>query len=65
MTPGSKVKALLYGGEIAERRLIADKGSVIVICAESEWVDAAHEAREPRGLGFPRDCVTDMEGNAI
>ena len=65
MPPGSKVKALLYGGEIVERRLIADKGMVIVICAENEWVDAANEAREPRGLGFPRDCVTDMDGNAL
>jgi hypothetical protein len=54
---GKVVKVKLYGGEIAERRLIADKGDVVVICAEQEYLDAQNEGREPSGLGFPREDV--------
>jgi hypothetical protein len=54
---GNVVKVKLWGGEIAERRLLLDKGSVVVICSESEYREAEREGREPCGLGFPREDV--------
>jgi hypothetical protein len=57
MIKGKVVKVKLYGGEIAERRVLSDKGSVVVICSESEYREALEEDREPSGLGFPREDV--------
>jgi hypothetical protein len=50
---GDKVTAILYGGTMAERRVVADKGDVVVICSEGEYQDAEREGREPQGVGFP------------
>ncbi len=59
---GDKVKALLYGGKIAVRRVVRIKGNVVVICAEEEYAAAMAEGRDPDGVGFPRqDIVSDRE----
>jgi hypothetical protein len=57
MVKGQVVTALLYGGGEALRRVIADKGDVIVICSEEEYKQADREGREPSGVGFPREDV--------
>ena len=54
---GKKVTALLYGGGMAERRVVADKGPVIVICSEEEYAAALEEGRDPDGVGFPREDI--------
>jgi hypothetical protein len=61
MNRGDKVIVMLYGGGTAERRVIADKGNVVVICHESEYSNARAEGREPEGIGFPRIDVVDSE----
>jgi hypothetical protein len=60
MVKGQLVTALLYGGGTAERRVVADKGDVIVICSEEEYQKALREGREPSGLGFPRVDVIEL-----
>jgi hypothetical protein len=57
---GQVVTVRLYGGETAQRRVIEDKGEVVVICAEEEYVNARREGRQPLGLGFPREDVFEM-----
>jgi hypothetical protein len=57
MHKGQEVTVLLFGGGTATRRVIADKGNVVVICTEEEFQRAKEENREPEGLGFPRASV--------
>jgi hypothetical protein len=54
------VRAKAYGGEVLERRVVADLGRTVVICSESEYQTAESEGREPEGVGFPR---TDISSN--
>jgi len=54
MSKGQVVNVRLYGGTTAPRRVLADRGDVVVICSEEEYQAAQKEEREPRGLGFPR-----------
>lgn len=57
MHKGEEVTVLLFGGETGVRRVVADKGKVIVICTEEEFQRAKDEKREPEGFGFPRESV--------
>ena len=59
MKEGQMVTVLLFGGETAQRRVIADKGDVVVICSEDEYQSALVEERPPSGLGFPREDVLE------
>lgn len=61
MVDGQVVIVKLYGGETAQRRVVADRGDVIAICAEEEYISAKREGREPKGLGFPRECVMEAD----
>lgn len=64
MDAGQIVTVKLYGGKTAQRRLLAVKENVVVICSEEEYVNAHREGREPEGLGFPSVDVigfTDKE----
>ena len=61
MVNGQLVTVKLYGGDTAIRRVIVDRGSVVVICAEQEYVNAKREDREPIGLGFPREDVYELQ----
>jgi hypothetical protein len=60
MVNGQMVTVELYGGELAQRRVIADRGKVVVICAEEEYVSAKREGRDPEGVGFPRENVLKL-----
>jgi hypothetical protein len=57
MDKGDQVTVLLFSGETATRRVVIDKGHVVVICTEQEFQVAEQENREPEGLGFPRASV--------
>jgi hypothetical protein len=59
MVKGQVVTALLYGGSEALRRVVADKGDVVVICSDEEYNQAEREGREPSGVGFPREDVME------
>lgn len=59
MIEGQVVTVRLYGGETGVRRVVADKGAVVVICSEGEYANAKREKREPVGLGFPRQDVLE------
>ena len=56
---GQIVKALLFGGGEAPRRVVADKSDVIVLCSEDEYQFALAAKREPNGVGFPRVDVVE------
>ena len=58
---GQKVTVLLYGGAEAERRVVAEKGNVIVVCSDEEYKRAEREDREPEGVGFPREDVVGLD----
>lgn len=59
MKRGQIVSVRLYGGSVVPRRVLVDRGAVVVICPEDEYQAASREEREPVGLGFPRQDVID------
>jgi hypothetical protein len=59
MVVGQMVTVKLYGGEKVQRRVVAIKGKIIVICAEEEYQAARREGREPEGLGFPESDILE------
>ncbi|MGD1072925.1 MAG: hypothetical protein ABSB15_22615 [Bryobacteraceae bacterium] len=59
MIEGQRVNVLLYGGATGQRRVVADKGDIVVICSEEEYQSALREKRPPSGLGFPKEDVLD------
>ena len=65
MTRGQVDTALLYGGKDVLRRVVADKGDIVVICAEDEYQQAQREGRDPSGIGFPRADISDYKEVAI
>lgn len=60
MVKGQIVNAKLYGGATAARRVVLDKGDVVVICSEAEYQAAEKEGREPSGIGFPRQDIVEL-----
>jgi hypothetical protein len=61
MRPGQRVRVTEYGGRKLIRRVVADRGSIIVVCSEREFADAAEKDRQPDGIGFPRECVEEIK----
>jgi hypothetical protein len=61
MKKGDLVEVTVFGGEKVTRRVVADRGSHIVICNEEEYTNATKENREPEGIGFPKSDVTIIE----
>jgi hypothetical protein len=59
MVSGQLVTVKLYGGKVAQRRVVAVKEDIIVICAEQEYQAAEREGRLPTGLGFPKEDVLE------
>ena len=55
---GQTVRVKVYGGQIIERKVVADLGKSVVICARGEYEAAAVEGREPDGVGFPKCDVS-------
>jgi hypothetical protein len=59
--PGSKVQVIEYGGRKLTRVVVADKGRSVVVCNEGEYASARAEHRDPDGIGFPREAVSELE----
>jgi hypothetical protein len=55
---GQQVKARAYDGEKLTRLVVADYGRSVVVCTKQEFEAAEREAREPEGVGFPKDDVS-------
>ena len=61
MEPGRKVQVVEYGGRKLTRVVVADRGRSVVVCNEREYTKARDEHREPDGIGFPREAVSELE----
>lgn len=48
-------------GKRLRRRVIEDRGKLVVVCAEIEFGLAKTEDREPAGIGFPAESVRPLE----
>ena len=60
MEQGQRVEVTEYGGVKRIRRVVADRGEVIVVCNEKEFDTAVAEKRKPEGIGFPRKSVKTL-----
>lgn len=56
---GSLVRVRAFGGEVLERRVVADGGAVVFISTDRELEAARREGREPLAVGFKRDLIVD------
>ena len=61
MEPGTKVQVIEYGGRKLTRVVVSDRGRSVVVCNEKEYAKACAEQRQPEGIGFPRDAVSELE----
>ena len=60
METGQLVEVTEYGGVKAVRRVVADRGAVVVVCNEKEYEVAITEKRKPDCIGFPRKAVKPL-----
>jgi hypothetical protein len=60
MDKGQTVEVREYGGKKLIRKVIAERGAVVVICNQAEYDKAIREGREPEGIGFPRSAVRPL-----
>jgi hypothetical protein len=61
MKQGQEVQVTEYGGRKIVRRVVVDRGRSVVICNEKEYIAAQEEGREPKGIGFPREAVQELD----
>jgi hypothetical protein len=54
-----KVTVVQYGGMIAEKILIEDRGDVLVVTTEEEWNASQRENRPPISVGFKAEYVVN------
>lgn len=54
-----RVTVIQYGGTIAEKILVEDRGDVLLVTTEEEWRASEIEQRSPISVGFRKEYVTD------
>ena len=52
-----RVTVMQYGGVTAEKILVEDRGEVLILTTEEEWVAAQSEGRDPIVVGFKREYL--------
>ena len=52
-----RVTVYIYGGTIAEKILVEDRGDVLLLTTEAEWSAAEKESRQPIVVGFRREYL--------
>lgn len=57
---GRKVKLQGLGGEELVRVVIQEGENFLVVCREEEYVRAAREKREPKGVGFLKRFLIEV-----
>ena len=59
MTEKKRVTVIQYGGTIAEKILVEDRGEVLLVTTEEEWDAADVENRHPVAVGFRREYLVE------
>ena len=54
-----RVTVVEYGGTISEKILVEERGDVLLVTTEEEWMSAEAENRVPITVGFKRDYLVD------
>jgi hypothetical protein len=52
-----RVTVKVYGGKIAEKILVEDRGEVLLVTTEDEWIASEAENRVPVSVGFRREYL--------
>jgi hypothetical protein len=55
----NRVTVIQYGGTIAEKILVEDRGDVLIVTTEAEWRAAEVENRPPVTVGFRREYLIE------
>jgi hypothetical protein len=55
----TKVTVIQYGGTIAEKILVEDRGEVLIVTTEAEWRASEAENRPPITVGFRREYLIE------
>ncbi len=54
-----RVRLIVYGGTIAEKILVEERGDVLIVTTEEEFEAAKVENRTPVVVGFRRQYLVD------
>jgi hypothetical protein len=54
-----RVNVIQFGGTIAEKILVEDRGDVLVVTTEEEWAASVAENRPPISVGFKREYLVE------
>jgi len=57
-----RVTVTQFGGTIAQKIVVEDQGSVLILTTEEEWAKAERENRPPVVVGFRREYVVEESG---
>jgi hypothetical protein len=53
----TRVTVIQYGGTIAEKILVEDRGDVLLVTTEEEWNASQSENRAPISVGFKAEYI--------
>ncbi len=53
----NRVTVVQYGGTIAEKILVEDRGDVLLVTTEEEWSTSQSENRPPVSVGFKAEYI--------
>ncbi len=62
---GETIRLQAYGDQEITRRFVAATDVAVYVCTDGEYEAAAHDEREPRCVGFPKECVIGGTGQPI
>jgi len=57
----NRVTVVEFGGTIAEKILVEDRGHVVMVTTEEEWADSQRESRPPVTVGFKKEYLYHKE----
>jgi hypothetical protein len=54
-----RVTVIQFGGMIAEKILVEERGDVLIVTTEEEWAASVAENRPPVSVGFRREYLVE------
>ncbi len=60
MNKGDTVIVLAHGGVKLRRRIVEDKGDVVLLCSDDEFLEAEKIGRVPSCIGFPSKDIINV-----
>jgi hypothetical protein len=54
-----RVTVTQFGGTIAEKIVVEDRGDILLLTTEDEWEASKAENRPPISVGFRREYIVD------